>query len=393
MNERQILMIPGPTPLPAQALRAMAKPMINHRGPEFGAMLSEVEERLKQVFGTSQPIFLLTCSGTGAMEALVVNTLSPGDLVLSCPCGVFGERFAKIAETYGARVERLETPFGEAVSPARVRQRLDQDQAREIRALLLTHNETSTGVQNDLKALRDAAADHPALLLVDAVSSLAAMELAMDKWGLDGVASASQKALMAAPGLAFVAMSEKAWSAHRQARMPRFYFDLSTAAKFRDKGQTPFTPAVSQLFGLRESLELLFSEGLEACVARHRVLALATRRGIEGMGLSLFAKDGAASQTVTAVKIPAGLEIKKFREMLRTEYGVVISGGQASLENAIFRIGHLGHVGSQEVLITLAAVEMALHRQGLDIALGKGVSRAQNVFLGKSVETPTPSLA
>lgn len=361
--QEHVLMIPGPTPVSPQALAAAGQPMMNHRGAEFKQMIEEVEKGLREVFQTQSSVAVLTSSGTGAMEAAIVNVLSPGDKVLACPTGVFGERFAKIARAYGAAVEVLETPLGEGVNPEAVKGRLKQDARGEIKAILLTHNETSTAVENDLQAISEARGNHPALILVDSVSALGASELRMDAWRLDVVASASQKALMAPPGLSFVALGPRAWEANREARMPRFYFDLSMARDFQAKGQTPFTPALSVLYAQQVSLRMLLEEGLENSYSRHKRMARGVRAALEAMGLKLFAHPKHRSNTVTAIENPSGVDIKKIREDLRVRHGLVLAGGQGPLSEKIFRMGHMGTIGEKEILYALSALGKALREE------------------------------
>lgn len=363
--QEHVLMIPGPTPVSPEALQAAGQPMMNHRGPEFKKMLEEIEAGLKQVFQTKSTVAVLSSSGTGAMEAAIVNVLSPGDKVLACPVGVFGERFIKIAKAYGAQVEVIQVPLGEGVNPETLRNRLKQDSKGEIKAVLITHNETSTGVENDVKALSETRGNHPALLLVDSVSALGASELKMDEWKLDVVASASQKAMMAPPGLAFAAMSARAWEANKTAKMPRFYFDLALASDFQMKGQTPTTPALSVLYALQVSLKSLLDEGLTNSFLRHKKMAIGVQNAIAAMGLKLFAHPKYRSNTVTAIENPPGIEPKKLREGLRADYGVVVGGGQALLTDKIFRIGHMGMIGDKEILYTLASLGNVLREAGV----------------------------
>jgi aspartate aminotransferase-like enzyme len=364
VREYQLLMIPGPTPVPPSVLRAHSIPMMNHRGPEFKALQDEVISGLKQVFQTKNDVFVLTCSGTGAMEAAVVNTCSPGDLVLSCSIGVFGDRFAKIAAAYGAQVEKLEFEWGQAADPGRLEQRLKKDSERKIKAVLITHNESSTGVTNDLESLAKVVRAHGALILVDAVSSLAAIDLQTDAWGIDVVASASQKALMNPPGLGFVSLSQRAWKAYEQAKMPRFYMDLKAAKEYLERGQTPWTPALPQMFGLQVSLRTVLSEGLQASFERHRRLGAAAREGAAAMGLKLFADPAHASNTVTAILSPDGLAPSDIRKHLLEKYSVVLAGGQQRLMDQVFRIGHMGYVSDTEVMACLAALGTGLNELG-----------------------------
>lgn len=366
MRESQLLLIPGPTPVPPSVLRAHSRPMINHRGPEFASLQQELVDGLKGVFCTSGDVLILTCSGTGAMETAVVNVLSPGDLVLGMVIGAFGDRFAKIAEVYGARVERMEVEWGKAADPSRVAERLRRDKNKEIKAVVCTHNESSTGVTNPLKEIAQAVREHGALLLVDAVSSLGAIELRTDDWGVDIVASASQKALMNPPGLGLVSVSQRAWEASKKAKMPRFYFDIQQAKSFQEKGQTPWTPALPQMYGLQEALSQFKEVGLEAMWKRHARVAEAARKGVAAMGLKLFADPAYASNTVTAIHNPDGKDSAPLRKLLREKYGLVLAGGQAKLSDKIFRIGHMGFVGETEVLSALACLGMGLKELGFE---------------------------
>lgn len=376
MEEKQLLMIPGPTPVAQPVLRACSKPMINHRGPEFAQLQDECNRGLQAAFKTQNDILTLTCSGTGAMEAAVVNTLSPGDKVLCLSIGAFGDRFAQIAQTFGAQVERLDFEWGAAVDEKKVAARLKKDSAGEIKAVLVTHNETSTGVTNDLAAIAEVVRRHGALLVADAVSSLVAMDLRADEWGLDVVAAASQKAFMLPPGLAFVSMSERAWQANAQAKMHRYYFDLGKAKEFMDKKQTPWTPALPQMYGLQEGLRLIAEEGLENCFARHRRLGRAVRAACAAMGLKLFAEPSHASNAVTAIVAPDGIAPKRIRSLLLDKYGVVLAGGQGKLQETVFRIGHLGYVNETDIITTLAALGASLHELGLKVDLGAALDAA-----------------
>ncbi|MGB9792160.1 MAG: pyridoxal-phosphate-dependent aminotransferase family protein [Thermacetogeniaceae bacterium] len=381
VEKRQYLMLPGPTPVPPRLLRAMAKPAINHRGPEFKALYAEVTEGLKEVFRTKNDVIIYTASGTGAMEAAVANFISPGDKVLVVSIGVFGNRFAAIAERFGAQVEKLEFTWGTAADPDALAERIKADEKKEIKAVLVTHNETSTGVTNDLKALREAVGDHPALFIVDSVSGLGAMELETDAWNLDVVVAGSQKSFMIPPGLSFMAVGPRAWEAKKKCKNACFYWDIEAARKSGEKGQTPFTPAIPQIEALAEALEMMREEGLENIFARHRLLRDMTRQGIKAMGLKPLAADDVASPAVTAVLAPEGIEANAIRKVLLNEFNVVVAGGQQSLDNKIFRIGHLGNVGELEIIAVLAALEMALNRCGFKVELGVGVRAAQEVVM------------
>lgn len=356
------LRIPGPTPCPPEVLEALARPMINHRGPEFASMLKRSTERIKGAFETRQDVVILTSSGTGAMEAALTNTLSPGDEVLAVSIGYFGDRFATIAETFGAQVYRLSFELGEAASPEALRAALREHPG--VKAVLITHNETSTGVTNDLEGLAAVVREAGPLVLVDAISSLASIPVSMDAWGLDVVLSGSQKGWMVPPGLAFVGMSQRAWEANRTATMPRFYFDLRKAQDSAEKGQTPSTPAVSIFFGLDVALGILEREGWPAVYARHRRVAAYTRSGLQSLGLDLFAGATHASNTVTTVRVPEGVDAAKLIGVLREEYGIVIAGGQGPLSGKILRIGHLGLVEEADITPLFDALRTALPRMG-----------------------------
>jgi aspartate aminotransferase-like enzyme len=352
------LRIPGPTPIPDSILKAMTRQMINHRGPEFAEMINKATDTLKKIYQTKGDVFLLTCSGTGGMEAAVVNTLSPGDKVLAVSNGAFGDRFGDIAQTFGAQVERLNFEWGKAVDPQQVRQALSKDGG--IKAALVTHNETSTGITNDLGAISAVVREFDKVLIVDAISSLGAIDLPTDKWGCDVVVTGSQKGWMAPPGLAMVSVSERAWKAHAQAKMPRYYWDFSKAKKFLEKGQTPWTPAVSTIYALSKALEAFDKEGLPNVVARHIRVGTKAREGIKTLGLSLYPDEKYASNTVTAINVPEGTDAKKLLKILREEYDTVLSGGQQKLDGKIFRIGHLGYVNEKDIDITMKAIKVAL---------------------------------
>jgi aspartate aminotransferase-like enzyme len=354
------LRIPGPTPLPPSVREAGGRQMINHRGPEFAALLARVVDGMKPYFGTGSDPVVLTCAGTGGLEAAVVNTLSPGDRVLAVSIGAFGDRFAKIAEVHGADVTRLDVEWGRAAEPTTVRDALAGARS-PFRAVLLTHNETSTGVVNrvDLLAASIRAAAPDALILVDSVSALGATPFAMDEWGVDVVVTGSQKAWMAAPGLAMVACSSRAWAATETARMPRFYLDLRRHRDAQAEGQTPWTPALAVLYQVDEGLRLMHEEGMEAVFARHLACARAARDGLAGLGFELLADPRSASPTVTAARIPAGLDWKAVNAEVRAR-GVVLAGGQGRLAGQVFRLGHLGFVTVADVQAAVAAVGEAL---------------------------------
>jgi len=355
------LRVPGPTPLPMDIRKALAGEMIGHRSTEFGALLREITAGLHQWFQTEEDVLVLTGSGTGGMEAALVNVLSPGDRVLAVSVGVFGERFAEIARAYGADVTLLEFPWGQAADADAIARALSADP--DYRAVLVTHNETSTGVTNDLAAIAGAvraAREEAPLLIVDAVSSLGAIDVRVDAWGCDVVVTSSQKALMTPPGLSFVALSGRAWEASERARMPRFYWDLRKARAYKECGQTPFTPAVTTLFGLREALRMMAGEGRERVLERHRKLGRAMRLGIVGLGLDLLAEETHASNTVTAVRVPPSRSAEELIRRLRDEHDVVVAGGQGRLKGKIIRIAHMGHVNEADVNRVIEALRAVL---------------------------------
>lgn len=353
------LRIPGPTPCPPEVLKAMGKQMINHRGKEFGEMINRITAKLKELFQTKNDLYILTGSGTGSMEAAVVNMVSPGDKILSVANGVFGNRFADIAEAYGAEVTRLKFDWGKPVDPDAVRKALNADS--KIKTVLVTQNETSTGVTNDLKAIAAAINEFDKLILVDAISGLGCIDLQTDAWKCDVVVTGSQKGWMVPPGLAMVSVSERAWKAHAQAKTPRYYWDFTKAKSYLEKGQTPWTPCISAFFALDVSLDMMMKEGLTNIFARHAKLGDMTRKGVKALGLSLFPADEKyASNTVTAVNGSDRMNASKLQQILRDEYKVVVSGGQGDLIGKIFRIGHLGWVTEADIKETLGAIGKAL---------------------------------
>ena len=360
---KQNLRTPGPTPCPDEVLEALGSPMINHRGPEFKELILGITEKLKSVFMTQNRLYILTASGTGSLEAAVVNTMSPGDRVLAVSVGYFGDRFADLTRTYGAEVTKLDVEWGKAVDPDSIRQALKQDP--EIKTVLVTHNETSTGVTNDLEEISNVVkGEFDKLLVVDAISSLSCIPLPVDQWRCDVVCTASQKGLMVPPGLAFISVSEDAWAAHESAKMPRYYFDLPAAQRTLERGQTPWTPTVSLFYGIDVALDMLLEEGMENVFNRHARIADMTRRGVKALGLELLADEVHASNTVTSVKLPEGVDGGKFTELLRTDHSVVAAGGQGSLTGKIIRIGHMGRVSEEDIEEVLHALETTLLKVG-----------------------------
>lgn len=354
------LRIPGPVPLPDDILEAVGTQMMNHRGPEYADMLARMTADLKTVFMTKGDAYFITSSGTGAMETAIVNTLSPGDKVLSLTIGFFGDRFADIAKAYGAQVESMSFPYGKPVDPDALGKKLRE--SKGVKAVILTHNESSTGVSNPLQAIAHAVhANSDALVLVDAVSSAAAMPIAVDAWGLDVVATAAQKAWIAPPGIAMVTFSQKAWKAQETAKMPRYYFDMVQYRDYLKIGQPPFTPCLPAMYALEISLRRIVEEGIENVFARHHAIADRTRNGAIKLGLTLFPDRQFASNTVTAIRLPEGLDGKALVAKVRKDSGIVIGGGQGPMTGKIVRIGHMGWVEPAHVDAALDAVGKAIN--------------------------------
>ena len=366
------LRIPGPTPLPERIVRSMTRPMIDHRGPEFAAILVEITAGAKRVFKTDNDLLLLTSSGTGGLESAVANLVSPGDEVVVALCGNFGERFAALAAAYGADVVRLEFEWGQPVDPDDLTVVLERHP--KARLLLLTHNETSTGLTNPLRELAHAGRNADRIVVVDGVSSISSIAIETDAWGIDVAVSGSQKGWMAPPGFALVSVSDRAWALQAKARSPRFYFDWKEAKAWAEKGMTPFTPAVPVAFALQEGLRMLEEEGLENVYQRHTRLARATQAGLEALGFQLFARDGYRSHTVTSALPPPGLDVNALRKLLDTRYGVVIAGGQGKMTGKMVRVGHLGAVADGDVVQVIWAMEQALEELDIAPADGRGVA-------------------
>ncbi len=355
------LRIPGPTPVTPEILKEMSRLMINHRGEEFRHLIESVTKRLKVIYETNQDLHILTASGTGAMETAIVNTLSPGDNVLAITVGAFGDRFAKIAEIYGADVTVLRSALGESADPEKVMSELNNNP--NIKAVLVTHNETSTGVTNDVESIaKIVKQDFGKLLLVDGVSSVGSVPLKTDDWKCDAVASASQKGWMAPPGLAFLSFSLESWKANASSTMPKFYFDLREYKKYMEIGQPPWTPNLSLFFALDKALDLMLTEGMHNVHARHVKTAQKFRDGVQELGLELLAKTESASNTITSVILPEGIDAKEFLYIARTEHNVELAGGQQALANKIFRIGHLGLVTDDEITETISAIKHSLEK-------------------------------
>lgn len=373
------LLLPGPTPLPDEVLAASARQMVNHRGPEFGQLLAAMLNGLRRVAMTRSTILPFSASGTGGLEAAIVNLCSPDDVVIAVCTGWFGERFAAIAEAFGVTTVRVSVPWGQAVDPEAVRAALRS--TPEARAVLVAQSETSTGARNDVAAIAAFVRETPTLMVVDAVSSLGAMELRTDEWGVDVVIAGSQKGLMAPPGLALLAVSDKAWQAVTHSRLPKFYWGFERMRKNlgTSEASTPFTPAISVIYALREGVRRIEAEGVEAVFARHRRIAGAVRAGVRALGLRIVPREVDAAETVTAVWMPDGVDAKAFLEKLRTEHGVVLAGGMGQFQGRIFRFGHLGWVTDEAVLAGLRALEAVLPRFG--VPAGGGAEAAAREVL------------
>lgn len=383
MEKEKLLMTPGPTMVPPRVLEVMRRQIIHHRTKEFETIYDELEEDLKFVFQTKNMVLMFSSSGTGAMESAVVNLFSPGDKVLAISIGAFGDRFADIASTYGLSVQKLAVNWGEAVNVADVKEILDEDVNNEIRAVLVTHNETSTGVTNDIEAIGKLTKGTERLLVVDAISSLGGLDLQMDNWGIDLVVTGSQKALMAPPGLAYAALSDKAWEAVGKSTMPKFYWDYKKYKKglMKESENPPYTPAISLLMAQAEALKMIKEDGLENVYARHKKLALATQAGVKALGLELFPEQQVSSYIITAVKAPEGIDIAKVIKTMNLKYDIMITGGQKHLKGKIFRIGHCGYTDSLDLIKTFAALEYSLSEAGYKVEMGASVGAVQKALL------------
>ncbi len=360
---KNYILTPGPTPIPDFVREALSRPIIHHRTPQFQAILKEAMEGLKYIFNTQRDVFILAGSGTSAMEAAVANLVSPGDEVIVVEGGKFGERWREIAQAYGAKVVSIEIEWGRAVRPEEVEKALKDNP--KTKAVFITHCETSTGVDTDVKAISEVVSKTDAVLVVDAISSMGVSPLLTDEWKVDVVVSGSQKGLMLPPGLAFITVSEKAWKLVEENRAPRYYLDLRKYGKVASKPDTPFTPAVSLIVALREVVRYYQEVGIENLWARYSRMAEATRRAIKEMGLELFAKD--PSNGVTAVKVPEGIDGVKLVKTMRDEYGVTIAGGQAHLKGKIFRIAHMGWIEEFDIVVGLSCLSIVLKKMGAKV--------------------------
>lgn len=374
MRDKTFLMIPGPTPVPESALIEMAKHPMAHRSKEFSNILKEVYDDLKYVFQTKNDVFLFTASGTGAMCAALENIVNEGDKVLCLVIGNFGARWAKIAESRGAEVIKLEVPLGEVIKPQMLEEALNKN--KDIKIVTLTHSETSTGAANDVKTLCSIIKKHGALSVVDGITSLCAMEFKTDEWNIDVALSGSQKGFMIAPGLSFLTASEEAFKMHEQCKYPSFYFNWKEYKKSLAKDTTPFTPAVSLISSLHTSLKMIKEEGIENVNKRHKKLSLALRAAIKTIGLKLFVEDdNNASYAITSILPPEGITVPDIRKTLKDDYDIIVANGQGSLENKIFRIGTLGFVCERDLIMAVGALEASLIKLGYKFEVGSGVKK------------------
>ena len=379
MKDKTFLMIPGPTPVPESVMMEIAKHPIGHRSSEFSSILKEVYENLKYVFQTKNDVFMFTSSGTGAMCAALENLVNEGDKVLCLSLGNFGNRWAKIAESRGANVEKIEVEAGEVIDPNILRKRLEEDTNKEIKIVTLTHSETSTGAANDVKALCSIIREHGAISVVDGVTSVCAMPCKPDEWGIDVLVSGSQKGFMIPPGLAFLTANERAWKVYERCKHPSFYFDWAAHKKAVEGDTTPFTPAVNLIVGLNQALKMIKEEGIDNMNARHRRHAMALRKAIKAINLELLVKDdNNASHSITSILPPEGISVPDIRSTMKKDFDIVVANGQNKLKDKIFRMGTLGFVCDRDLIAAVGALEATLVKLGHKFEVGKGVQTIIN---------------
>jgi aspartate aminotransferase-like enzyme len=374
---KQYLLSPGPTPIPNEVSLAMSETMIHHRTPQFNQVFEETRQGLRTLFGTKGDVLMLASSGTGAMEAAVSNLFSPGDKVLVINGGKFGERWLNIANAFGLEPVEIKVPWGQAVKVEEVERQLKIHP--DVQSVMVQASETSTTVLHPVKEIAKLTKNGP-LFLVDGVTAVGVLSVPVDEWGIDALVTGSQKALMLPPGLGFIALSDRAWEKTKKAKLPRFYFDLNLERKNQAKGSGAFTPAVSLIFGLRASLNMMAREGLDRVYARHARLSRATRAAATAMGLKLLAPDS-PSPAATGIFLPDGLDADQVLDYLRDQMGVTLAEGQDQLKGKVIRIAHVGYMGAFDVITAIAAVEMALRKFGAEIPFGRGVAAAQEVLM------------
>lgn len=374
---KHYLLSPGPTPIPNEVSLAMSETMIHHRTPQFNKIFEEARQGLKKLFGTKNDVIMLASSGTGAMEAAVANLFSPGDKVLIINGGKFGERWLNISTAFGLDPIELKVEWGKAVEVNSVEKQLNTNP--DIKGVLIQASETSTTTLHPIKEIAQLTRNGP-LYLVDGVTAVGVLSVPLDEWGIDALVTGSQKALMLPPGLAFIALSDRAWEKTKKARLPRFYFDLTLERKNQQKGSGAFTPAVSLIFGLRASLGMMEREGFDRVYARHARMARATRAAATAMGLKLLAPEN-PSPAATGIFLPEGIDADKVLDYLRDHMNVTLAEGQDQLKGKVIRIAHVGYMGAFDVITAIAALEMALRKFGLEIPFGRGVAAAEEVLM------------
>ena len=381
MQDKLNLMIPGPTPVPENVLSSMSKHPIGHRSGDFQYIVQKTTEQLKWLHQTTADVLTITGSGTAAMEAGIINTLSKGDQVICGDNGKFGERWVKVARAYGLDVKVVKADWGTPLDPNQFKRILEEDTNEKIKAVILTHSETSTGVINDLKSINNEVKNHSkAITIADCVTSLGACNIPMDEWGIDVIASGSQKGYMIPPGLSFVAMSKRAWEANNQSNLPKFYLDLKQYLKTVNQNSNPFTPAINLYFALEASLTMMQKEGLNNIFARHARHQKATQEGIKAMGLNLFTKENFGSPAITAVK-PENIDAESIRKAIKNDFDILLAGGQDHLKGKIFRIGHLGFVNNRDIISVISALESTLDKMGkLNVPIGQGIAKTISVL-------------
>ena len=384
MQDKLNLMIPGPTPVPENVLSSMSKHPIGHRSGDFQEIVQKTTEQLKWLHQTTADVLTITGSGTAAMEAGIINTLSKGDQVICGENGKFGERWVKVAKAYGLEVKIVKADWGQPLDPNQFKRLLQKDSDRKIKAVILTHSETSTGVINDLKTINNEVKNNSeAITIADCVTSLGACNIPMDEWGIDVIASGSQKGYMIPPGLSFVAMSKRAWEANNQSNLPKFYLDLKQYLKTVNKNSNPFTPAINLYFALEASLTMMQKEGLNNIFTRHARHQKATQEGIKAMGLNLFTKEGCGSPAITAVE-PNNIDAENIRKSIKNDFDILLAGGQDHLKGKIFRIGHLGFVNDRDIVSVISALESTLDKMGkLNVPIGEGIAKTISVLNNK----------